>query len=116
MIVVPANSERQGTVEFLVGPEEEGVNLVEALDSHRAHIEGLSDGVYSGAQELTGPMGSAFYSRGRYGDGASTIEETRIFSLHPRSSRMVEMVYRYPAGDDSSTRVGELIELFAEVE
>lgn len=116
LMLVPSGDERQGTVEFLVGPEQEGVNLVEALKTHQDHIEGLSDGVYSGGQELTGPMGTAFYSRGRYNQGAVTLEETRILSLHPRSSRLVEMVYRYPAGEDSAARVGELIELFAEVE
>ncbi len=116
LVIAPSDPERQGTIEFLVGPEEEAVNLIAAVETHRKDIENRPDGVYSGAQELTGPMGTAFYSRGRYGDGGSTMEETRILGMHPRSSRIIEMVYRYPAGDDSSTRVGELIELFAEVE
>ncbi len=115
LIVVPSDPERLGTVEFIVGPEETGINLVSALEDHRKDIEGRPEGAYSGAQELKGPMGTAFYSRGRFTDSGVTTEETRILSLHPRSSRMVQMVYRYPAGDDSSTRVRDLIELFGEV-
>ncbi|MEN8163982.1 MAG: hypothetical protein ABFS37_07630 [Acidobacteriota bacterium] len=115
LVVTPSDPERQGTIEILVGPEETGINLIEAIEIHRKDIESRPDGVYSGAQELTGPMGTAFYSRGRFGNGDSTMEETRILAMHPRSSRIIKMVYLYPAGDDSSTRVGELIELFAEV-
>ncbi len=116
LFLAPSNVERQGKIEFLVGPEEPGINLVAAVETHREDIESRPDGVYSGAQELTGPMGTAFYSRGRFKGADGTVEETRLLSIHPRSSRIVEMVYRYPAGDDSSERVGELIELFAEVE
>ena len=116
LVIVPSDPERQGTLEFVVGPEETGINLVAALDSHRKEIESRPDGAYSGAQELTGPMGTAFYSRGRFKGADGTVEETRLLSIHPRSSRMLEMVYLYPGGDDSSRRVGELIELFAEVE
>jgi len=116
LVVVPSDPERLGTLEFVVGQEESGTNLVSALDSHRKEIERRPDGAYSGAQELTGPMGTAFYSRGRFTGADGTVEETRLLSIHPRSSRIVEMVYLYPAGDDSSRRVGELIELFAEVE
>ena len=116
LVIVSSNPERSGTLEFIVGPEEVGINLVAAVEAHRIEIESRPDGVYSGAQELTGPMGTAFYSRGRFTGADGTVEETRLLSIHPRSSRIVEMVYHYPAGDDSSTRVGELIELFAEVE
>lgn len=116
LVIVPADPERHGTIEFVVGPEEVGVNLVAAVEAHRNEIENRPDGVYSGAQELTGPMGTAFYSRGRFMGAGGAVEETRLLSIHPRSSRIVELVYRYPAGDDSSTRVSELIELFAEVE
>ncbi len=116
LVLAPSNPERQGTIEFLIGPEETGINLVAAVETHRLDIESRPDGIYSGAQELTGPMGAAFYSRGRFTGADGTVEETRLLSIHPRSSRIVEMVYRYPAGDDSSERVGELIELFGEVE
>ncbi len=116
LVVVPSDPEYHGTLEFVVYPEENGINLVAALDSHRIEIEGRPGGVYSGAQELTGPMGTAFYSRGRFTGADGTVEETRLLSIHPRFSRIVEMVYLYPAGDDSSKRVGELIELFGEVE
>ncbi|RLE33627.1 MAG: hypothetical protein DRJ61_06855 [Acidobacteria bacterium] len=116
LVLAPSNPERHGTIEFLVGPEEPGINLVATVETHREDIENHSDGVYSGAQELSGPMGAAFYSRGRFTGADGTVEETRLLSIHPRSNRIVEMVYRYPAGADSSERVGELIELFGEVE
>lgn len=116
LVLRSSNPERQGTIEFLVGPEEEGVNLVAAIAAHQQSIEALPNGSYSGGQELAGPMGTAFYSRGRFSESATTIEETRLLSIHPRSSRLVEMVYSYPAGEDSSERVSELIGIFAEVE
>ncbi len=116
LTLAPADPEKEGTVEVLVGPEETGPNLVAAVEGHRTAIESLPEGHYSGARELSGPLGAAFYSRGRFTDGTSTIEETRIFALHPRSNRIIELVYRYPAGDDSSTRVGEMIDLLARIE
>lgn len=115
-VLVPSNPERQGKIGFLVGPEEANVNLVAAVEAHRQAIESRTDGTYSGAQELTGPMGTAFYSRGHFSAGGTMVEEIRVLGIHPRSSRIVEMVYRYPAGDDAAARVGELIELYGEIE
>lgn len=114
--LIPLDAERPGLVRVSVGPEETGVNLVAAVDAHKLMIESSEGGVYSGAQELSGPLGVAFYSRGRYEEHGSMVEETRIFALHPTASRLLVFEYTYPAADDSSTRVSELIELFALVE
>ncbi len=115
--LIPLDTGRSGLVRVSVGPEETGVNLVAAVDAHQMMIESSEGGVYSGAQELSGPLGVAFYSRGRYEDEhGSMVEETRIFALHPTASRLLVFDYTYPAADDSSTRVSELIELFALVE
>lgn len=105
-----------GSVLFAVGPEETGVNLVAAVKAHQAHIEGLPGGEYQGAQELQGPLGTAFYSRGRYQGADGLEEETVILSLHPSQSRLLEITYDYPAGDDSAARVKELIGVLAQVE
>lgn len=111
-----ASTERGGTVQISQGPEENGVNLVAAVENHRQSILSRTDGAYSGAQELAGPMGAAFYSRGRFTSEDQMMEETAIAALHPRSSRVLWLTYVYPAGDDSSERVTELIELFSSVE
>ena len=105
-----------GTILFTVGPEETGVNLVAAVKAHQARIENLPNGEYQGAQELQGPLGTAYYSRGRYQGGDELEEETVILSQHPSQSRLLEITYRYPAGDDSAARVKELIGVLAEVE
>ena len=105
-----------GSVLFTVGPEETGVNLVAAVKAHQAHIEGLPGGEYQGAQELQGPLGTAFYSRGRFEGGDGPEEETVTLTLHPSQSRLLEITYDYPVGNDSAARVKELIGVLAEVE
>lgn len=111
-----ASAERTGTVRITVGEEETGVNLVSKVDEHQSRILSQPDGEYSGAQELTGPMGTAFYSRGRYVLDGKPVEETIIVALHPRSSRALWLTYVYPADTDSSQRVDELIGLFSSIE
>jgi hypothetical protein len=105
----PADETVPGRMWFTAGPEVEGVNLVAAVSEHQQQIEAHPDGEYKGAQELTGPFGSAFYSRGRFLEGADIEEETAVFLIHPSGTRMLTISYRYPAADDSATRVEELI-------
>jgi len=62
----PTGENVGGVLWFTVGPEQDGVNLVAAVKAHQEHIEGLPEGDYKGAQELQGPLGTAFYSRGRF--------------------------------------------------
>jgi hypothetical protein len=112
----PTDESVGGVLWFAVGPEQRGVNLVAAVHDHQAHIESLPEGTYKGAQELQGDFGVAFYSRGRFSDSDATVEETVLFRIHPSGNRLLEIHYRYPAGDDSAARVEQLIGVLAELE
>jgi hypothetical protein len=105
-----------GVMSFIVGPEQDAINLVAAVQDHQAKIEALPDGEYMGAQELTGDAGVVFYSRGRFLDQEATVEETVLFLIHPADYRLLEIHYRYPAADDSGSRVGQLLEVLSELE
>ena len=105
-----------GEVVIVALPPEEGQNLVSAVAFHEAFIENQEDGDYQGGQELVGPLGTAFYSRGRFTLDGETVEETTIFSLHPDGDRILTLRYRYPAGVDSSVRVQQLFDLLATIE
>ncbi len=112
----PADENLGGVLWFAVGPEQIGVNLVAAVKEHQAHIEGLPDGDYKGAQELQGPLGTAFYSRGRFVEKGVVEEETVILTIHPSANRLLTISYRYPAGDDSARRVEQLIDVLSYLE
>jgi len=111
--------ESDGEVQIESASAELGSNLVEAVHAHQADIESREGGHYLGARELSGPLGTAFYSRGRFLDEKGTeMEETVIYSLHPRGNGIIVLRYDYPAGtpDDSSKRVQSLMELFSGIE
>jgi hypothetical protein len=74
-------------------------------------MEGKNGAEYMGGQELQGEFGTAFYSRGRYIDEGSLVEETAVFMIHPTGNRLLGIHYRYPAGEDSAARVEELIDV-----
>ena len=112
----PAAEDVDGKLWFSVAPEDRGENLVEAVKLHQSRIEGLPEGDYKGAQELQGPLGTAFYSRGRFLEGGTVIEETVLFAVHPTQSRALEIIYQYPVGDDSAARVEQLIDVLAYLE
>ena len=112
----PADEFVGGIVWFAVGPEQQGINLVAAVKMHQERIEGLPEGEYKGAQELQGPLGTAFYSRGRYVEDGAVVEETVILSFHPSGNRQLTISYRYPAGEDSSQRVEQLIDVLSYLE
>jgi hypothetical protein len=105
-----------GDVVIVALPPEDGQNLVSAVAFHEAFIENQEDGDYQGGQELVGPLGTAFYSRGRFTLEGEAVEETKIFTLHPDGDRMLTLRYRYPAGVDSSVRVQQLFDLLATIE
>jgi hypothetical protein len=107
----PSDPLQGGALWFSVGPEQEGVNLVAAVQAHQAQMEGMVDASYKGGQELQGDFGTAFYSRGQYTEGDELVEETVIFMIHPVGNRLLSVHYRYPAGDDSAARVEQLIEV-----
>ena len=113
--LAPSDPAVAGNVVFSLGPEGE-VNLVAAMKAHRRHIEEQPGGEYKGGQELVTPLGSAFYSRGRYSAGDQEMEETVVVVLDPGAQRILYMTYRYPAGADSSVRVQQLLDLLGEVE
>jgi len=112
----PADEYVGGILWFAVGPEQQGVNLVAAVKEHQERIEGLPEGEYKGAQELQGPLGTAFYSRGRYVEDGAVVEETVILTIHPSNNRLLTISYRYPAGEDSARRVEQLIDVLSYLE
>ena len=119
--LVPSDAELGGRLSVVAGevPEVGGVNLVAAVRDHQADIESRPDGNYQGQRELQGlPLGTSFYSRGRYTtDAGTTEEETVVYFLHPSGDRPLMLIYRYPAGDDSPVRLqDQLFEVALELE
>ena len=114
--LVPADGTTAGRVFVRAGEQETGgINLVAAVEEHKATILSAS-GEYQGQRELGTQMGTAFYSRGRFpDDGGQTTEETVIFMVHPLGDRTLQLVYRYPAGDDSKERIQDQLFSLLEV-
>jgi hypothetical protein len=112
----PADPLTGGTLWFAVGPEQEGVNLVAAVQFHQKQMEGMAEAEYKGGQELQGDFGTAFYSRGRYMEGDLSMEETAVFMIHPAGNRLLGIHYRYPAGDDSAARVEQLLDVISYID
>ncbi len=114
--LVPADGTTAGRVFVRAGePETGGINLVAAVEEHKATILAAS-GEFQGQRELGTQMGTAFYSRGRFpDDGGQTTEETVIFMVHPLGDRTLQLVYRYPAGDDSKERIQDQLFSLLEV-
>lgn len=106
-----------GRLAFIPGsPVTGSVNLVDAVNGHKAETLEQPNGEYKGMIELGSPLGTAFASRGRYDEGGSTVEDFRIFVIHPAGDRVLNLVYRYPAGDDTAERRDQLLSALAEVE
>ncbi len=104
--LVPVDPQIEGTLKIQeTAAETGGINLVAAVERHKADLEGRPDGVFKGQRELGSQLGTAFYSRGQYSEGGRTLEETVIFIVHPKGDRELHMVYNYPAGDDSKARL-----------
>ena len=105
-----------GELHFVVEPKDAGVNLLAAIEEHKEQIAERTDGNYRGAQELSGPLGAAFWSRGRYQEDGVLTEEAFIFALHPTENALLRLEYTFPAADDSSQRMQQLLEVFGEVQ
>ena len=108
--LVPAGEGATGTVSVIAGEAETGgINLVAAVKQHEAEINARPDGDYKGQGEYVSPLGTTFASRGRYTEDGSTVEERVILMVHPWGDRVLRVVYRYPAGDDTQARLDALM-------
>lgn len=116
LVLEPAADATEGRIVVETGPVEDNPNLVAAVHDHEERIRSLQEGDYKGARELQGPLGAAFYSRGRFARDGRALEETKVFALHPSGDRLLVLTSTYPAGEDSSARVTQLINLLAQVE
>ncbi len=117
--LVPAAEGGTGSLSVAAGEAETGgINLVAAVEGHKAEIVAREGGEYKGQRELGSQLGTAFYSRGHYpGDDGATVEETVIFLVHPWGDRTLQLIYRYPAADDTQVRIQEhLFSLLGELE
>ncbi len=112
----PTDPAVDGRLWFEIGPVETGLNLVAAVRGHQRRIEEQPRADYQGGQELMTPLGTAFYSRGRFMSGLTESEETAVFVRHPGEIRLLTITYRYPAGVDSSVRVQQLLDILGQVE
>ncbi|HVR30433.1 MAG TPA: hypothetical protein VMS86_12980, partial [Thermoanaerobaculia bacterium] len=102
-----------------VGPPVEGaINLIEIIRDERQAFEALPGGSFSGNGELVLPDGRpAYYSRGRFQDEGTLVEEFRVRAVHPvESDRLLLVFYRYPAGEDSAQRLEDVLYLVGEIE
>ena len=107
----------EGVLWIQAGPEQvSGVNLVEQVKQRRAWFQEALEGQYFGNRELATPNGPAFTARGAYRLEENRVEETWVYTLHPSANRLLTVTYRYPAGEESQKRIGELMEILGEVE
>ena len=108
--LVPAGEGATGTVSIVAGEAEiGGINLVAAVKAHKEEILQRPDGDYKGQAEYVSPLGTTYASRGRYSEGGSTVEERVVFMVHPWGDRLLSVIYRYPAGDDTQARLDALM-------
>lgn len=116
--LVPADSTVAGTLTIAAGePGVGGVNLVAAIEQHKADLLAREGGEYKGQRELGTQFGTAFYSRGQYPENGGVTEETAIFMIHPLGDRTLNLTYRYPASDDSAERIqNQLFDVMGELE
>lgn len=116
LVLKPAG-ERPGTLRVEVAPPSRaGVNLVQAINDHKAAVEAQPEGEYRGQVELMGPLGTAYASRGRYTAEGGPIEELIVFTIHPAGDRLLSLIYSYPVPDDTEARRDELMTLLGEIE
>lgn len=112
------SEEGAGLLTVQVGPElDTSINLLDETKQRRDWFESEAPaGKYFGNRELRAPYGPAFTARGELDADGSRFEETWIYTLHPMANRLITLVYRYPAGGDSATRVAQLMEVLGELE
>lgn len=95
----PGNREfSPGTVTYTAGPVEKyGINLVDAVNARKAELQAMPDGQFFGQVELgSANLGTIYSTRGRFtDDDGKTVEELRLFAVHPSANRLLSMTYRY---------------------
>ncbi|MCG8458687.1 MAG: hypothetical protein MI919_20600 [Holophagales bacterium] len=118
IVLEPAAAEVEGRLPIsAAAPTDSAINLVRAVEEHKADLESRPDGAFKGQRELGSQLGVAFYSRGQHTEGGATLEETAIFLIHPWGDRQLSLVYVYPAGDDTATRLqDQMFEVLGELE
>jgi len=116
LVLEPADPTVEGRIVVRTLDPAVGQNLPAQVEAHQSFIAGQEGGDPRGGQELLSPLGTTFYSRGRYLADGAEIEETAIFAIHPDGDRIVTITYRYPAGGDSTVRVQQLFDVLAVVE
>lgn len=116
--LVPAAAEVEGVLKIQeTEAETGGINLYAAIERHKADLQGRENGDYKGQRELGSQLGTAFYSRGLYTEAEQAMEEVAVFLVHPKGDRELQLVYTYPAGEDSKERMmDQLFAVLGEVE
>ncbi|MEM6794579.1 MAG: hypothetical protein AAF725_11410 [Acidobacteriota bacterium] len=110
--LAPADPAVEGTVTIAASePETGGINLVAAVEEHKADLLAKEGGEFKGQREMTFQFGTAFYSRGIFSEGERILEETKIHALHPAGDRRLVLTYRYPSAEDTAQRLND--QLFA---
>ncbi len=103
--LAPAGEGATGTVSVVAGEAEiGGINLVAAVKQHKEEILARPDGDYKGQAEYVTPLGTTYASRGRYSEDGGTVEERLVYMVHPWGDRTLQVIYRYPAGDNEDTK------------
>ncbi len=79
-------------------------------DEHRTLFEALPGGEFLGVggQLIYGPFGPSRYTRGRFqAEDGATLQQIRLFMVHPMQNRLVTLVYDHPVVDnpDSAARI-----------
>ena len=110
IVLVLKDKTQEGRIVIEAGPVEKGgINLVEAAQQHKAAALAREGGVYKGRTELGAPLGTAFTSRALWTEGGRTLEEIKVFLIHPSRNRKLIVDYRYPAGADTPKRMNDHI-------
>ncbi len=105
-----------GVLTISMGEATSSPNIVEAVRGKLADFDAMEGGESFGNQQLQAPIGLVYTARGRYPGESGTTEEFWAYCVHPLGGRLLEMLYTYPAGDDSQTRAQNLINLFGYLE
>ncbi len=108
--LTPSDEGVTGQVTVVAGEAETGgINLIAAVEQHKADILERADGDYKGSNEYVAPLGTTFASRGRYTSDGAMLEELNVFMVHPWGDRTLQVIYRYPVADDTEARLGALM-------